>query len=705
MYGVQIDLLYESALLLACVSFSLSAFVLSKGVGNRLNWSYSTLGLAISIWSFSFFLTNAIGWRLFESINLLANLFIGPLALSFLHLLLRPEGKFLNAINRISFFLLFLVSPFILLGMDHHPLIRQISYLSPSLIILTNLYLFVSEAPRASGPLGRWGDFANFYTLEMRTALKQRNAWLYLGGILVVSLGSLDHFSWMGRTVPAIGNFLICIYLYFIKDVVLLSSLLSSRRLFGRFFSHVAAAMICFVVFVTLTAWVGSNKTLLLINSFLASLVIVLSIDPIRSLSVVLFQRIFFKEATRIDLLIKRESRALVGAFHAQAIATATDSFLKDALEGKLVSFYAIDSEGKQFRKIQDGTLHQMLPETLPASFPLLNYWQRAKQWLPILQEELGREASRMMVASQQASLQLMIDSLESLQSTIAFPLTFNRAVLGFATVNLLEPPEHWEASWGPLRLLEPYFLRVGESLRELDMYARLRDRDRLATLGEMATGLAHEIRNPLGAIKGAVQVIDPRPGDPNEPFLRIIIDETNRLNGVVTQFLHYAKPFKGEYSWVDLRVQLKSICDRYRHELANNKIDFNVQFPEYMPTVFCQPDLIGRVLTNLLDNSQRALLGASMDSQARVSVRLGYNYSQEGAEISLSVEDNGPGMTPEVLDKIFIPFFTQSPQGTGLGLSICQRIAEAHGGRMEATSVPGEGTVITLRFVCQRKE
>ncbi|MFX5494477.1 histidine kinase dimerization/phospho-acceptor domain-containing protein, partial [Acinetobacter baumannii] len=79
----------------------------------------------------------------------------------------------------------------------------------------------------------------------------------------------------------------------------------------------------------------------------------------------------------------------------------------------------------------------------------------------------------------------------------------------------------------------QPFFDRAGEALRELDVYARLRERDRLATIGEMAAGLAHEIRNPLGAIKGAAQVIDPKPGDPAEPFLKIIIEEVNRLNDV----------------------------------------------------------------------------------------------------------------------------------------------------------------------------
>jgi two-component system sensor histidine kinase HydH len=116
-------------------------------------------------------------------------------------------------------------------------------------------------------------------------------------------------------------------------------------------------------------------------------------------------------------------------------------------------------------------------------------------------------------------------------------------------------------------------------------------------------------------------------------------------------------------------------------------------------------------VLTNLLENALRAF--STLDEASKggqkiptVSLRLAHTIREEGkAEISLSVEDNGPGMSPEVMDKIFIPFFTRSAQGTGLGLSICQKIAEAHGGRIEASSVPGEGTLMVLRFTAEWKE
>ena len=515
----------------------------------------------------------------------------------------------------------------------------------------------------------------------------------------------------MGRNLPAVGNLLLAFYFYAIKDAVLHQGLVSPRRILGRFLVTLSGALSIFLVVVLLTAWVRTKITLFLINAFFAALVAAATVDPVRSLANMLFQRFFFQEAKRINTLIQEASKEIAGAFHGQAIALATSGFLRQALRGSLTSFYALDSEGRYFLKIQDGTASENLPESLPASFPFIQRWASAKSWIPILNTELERESRRETLPSKVAAAQMNLQALESLHSTLAFPLMHGRAVLGFATMSLPEPPEHWEESWGALPLLSPFFERAGEALRELDIYARLRERDRLATIGEMAAGLAHEIRNPLGAIKGAAQVLEPKPGDPSEPFLKIIVEEVNRLNVVVTQFLNYAKPFQGKPEWANLNDVVRSAGERFGDRFRENGIALSVQVPEFLEKtlVKCQPALLGLVLNNLLENSYRAL--SSSDAQRRgqenptVSLRLAHTIRESMLEISLSVEDNGPGMSLEVLDKIFIPFFTQSPQGTGLGLSICQKIAEAHGGRMEASSVPGEGTLMTLRFTSEWKE
>jgi signal transduction histidine kinase len=452
-----------------------------------------------------------------------------------------------------------------------------------------------------------------------------------------------------------------------------------------------------------MTNWVKRDPALYLINAFFAAFVAVSSLDPIRSLVSVVYQKIFLQEASRINQLTRDAGKEIAGAFHANAIAAATEKFLKNALDTGLISFYALDADGDRFRKVHDGTPEGKLPESLPASFP---HFFSAKSWAPALTAELKRRARRETLPAKLAQIQLALESLESLHSTLAFPLVHHRSVLGFATVNLEDPPENWDESWGSLPLLAPYFEKAGEALHELEVYARLRERDRLATLGEMAAGLAHEIRNPLGAIKGAAQVLDPKPGDPQEPFLKIIVEEVNRLNSVVTQFLNYAKPFQGQAEWVDLRELTRNASEGFARRCAESGVDFGLFRPDSMPLVRCQPSLIRLVIINLLENAFRAVKSEKPGQNSpTISLRLAHTIRDDSVEVSLSVEDNGPGMRPETLDKVFIPFFTLSPQGTGLGLSICQKIAEAHSGRMEASSVYGTGTLMTLRFTAESKE
>jgi len=710
MYAAKIDLLFESALLLAGVCFSLGVYVLSRGVGNKLNLAYAALTLAISVWAFSFFVANVLDWRLFESTHIIANLLLAPLSLVFLDVMLRPEGWVFLWIRRVALASSLLLIPPVTFGLDRTPWVRDLSYYSPALIVVANFYLFFSEAFGAVKPRGGWGDFARFASIDMRQALRRRNVWLYLGGIVVTMLSEMDRVPWMGRTMPAIGNLLLALYFYAIKDAVIQQGLVSPRRILGRLSVNFVGALSTFVVILLITTWVRGRFPLFVINVFFGAFVAVVTLDPIRSLANLLFQTFFFKEAKRIDALVSEASKEIAGAFHGGAIALATNGFLHNALQGQMTSFYALDAEGRYFLKLQDGTKDGKLPESLPATFPLLQRWAAAKTGRPILNTEGERESHRETRPCRVATSQRGLQALGSLQSTLAFPLLHDRTVLGFATMNLPEPPEHWEESWGALPLLAPFFERAGEALHELDIYARLRERDRLATIGEMAAGLAHEIRNPLGAIKGAAQVLEPKPGDPSEPFLKIIVEEVNRLNEVVTQFLNYAKPFQGKPEWADLREVARAAADRFEGKLRKAGVRLHRQIPDAMPQVKCQPALLGLVLTNLLENSLRALTAPDAaprmgQKSATVSLRLAHTIREGFIEVSLSVEDNGPGMSPEVMDKIFIPFFTQSPQGTGLGLSICQKIAEAHEGRMEASSVPGEGTLMTLRFTAEWKE
>jgi signal transduction histidine kinase len=250
-------------------------------------------------------------------------------------------------------------------------------------------------------------------------------------------------------------------------------------------------------------------------------------------------------------------------------------------------------------------------------------------------------------------------------------------------------PPEPWGNNWGLLPILYPYFEQAAATLRSMEVYVKQREKERLATLGEMAAGLAHEIRNPLGAIKGAAQFLDPSFDRPESKFLKVIIEEVDRLNRVVTQFLEYSKP-----QTIDLKpVNLSQLAEKTVEFLRpSGPSQINLSFsPSTQPVrVPVSPEQIQQVLLNLIQNSLKALEGKEAGNVKVIVTTEGYGSHREALVI---VEDDGPGIKREHLEKIFIPFFTTSPSGTGLGLSICQKIIEGHHGRIEVASEEGRFT------------
>ena len=231
-----------------------------------------------------------------------------------------------------------------------------------------------------------------------------------------------------------------------------------------------------------------------------------------------------------------------------------------------------------------------------------------------------------------------------------------------------------------------------------MEIYVRQREMERLATLGEMAAGLAHEIRNPLGAIKGAAQYLDPSGDKPESRFLKVIVEEVDRLNRVVTQFLDYSKPPVTEFKQVELLPLVNKTVDMLKANPVEG-VRLEMSGVAKSVAVMAAPEQIQQVLINLIQNSTKALSGRS-DGVIRVGVDI------DGAsEAVVSVEDNGCGIKREHLDKLFIPFFTTSPSGTGLGLSISQKIIEFHRGRIEVATEEGRFTRFSVILPLVKKE
>ncbi len=220
-------------------------------------------------------------------------------------------------------------------------------------------------------------------------------------------------------------------------------------------------------------------------------------------------------------------------------------------------------------------------------------------------------------------------------------------------------------------------------------IYQKLRSQDRLATLGEMAASLAHEIRNPLGSVKGAAQYLsDESLPETSQEFVRIILDEADRLNDVLTRFLDYARPFKTTPEPTDVDDLIRDVVKLLSEGEKPDGVTIKWDFGKPVGAALVDGKLIRQVLINLVKNAWEAQPGGG---EVEVSAR------RSGESIVIEVADRGPGIGPEAQEKLFMPFFTTKESGTGLGLVISLRIVQAHGGQISVRPRAGGGSRIIV--------
>jgi signal transduction histidine kinase len=204
--------------------------------------------------------------------------------------------------------------------------------------------------------------------------------------------------------------------------------------------------------------------------------------------------------------------------------------------------------------------------------------------------------------------------------------------------------------------------------------------------LGELAAGLAHEIRNPLAGIAGAIEIIGRElpASSPSREVLQEVRHEVLHIQTILTELLQYARPQPPEFHPGDLNATAEHAVALARQQAASRPIQLEFVPAEQLAPVEHDAAQIQQVLVNLLLNALQAIEGAG-------TVRLEVEPRDTCAVVT--VTDTGRGIAPEHLAQIFQPFFTTKGQGTGLGLSLARRIVEAHGGRIEVSSLRGGGS------------
>ena len=312
--------------------------------------------------------------------------------------------------------------------------------------------------------------------------------------------------------------------------------------------------------------------------------------------------------------------------------------------------------------------------------------------------EVIGRYATEVFVHTPEIG-ETLLETLGSRRGTTNLSLTLRR--LNGSTLPV-------EMSTAPLRGVEGKDLGVvgvfGDVTVVRELEAQLRRSDRLAALGTLAAGLAHEIKNPLTSLRTFTRHLSRKFDDAGfrQSFQEVVPRELERIDEIVEQLLDLARPSRLHLQPVAVRVLLDRVLDLYTHQLESRQIVVGREYARAVPAVPADPDLLYRAFVNLVANALEA-----MEPGGRLTVRTGWHHGPDpfGAvprgrmarRLRIEIEDTGCGISTLDADKVFDPFFTTKAGGTGLGLALTHKIVEDHGGTISFRSAPGRGTTFRI--------
>ena len=527
------------------------------------------------------------------------------------------------------------------------------------------------------------------------TAAAPRLRYLFYASVLALALGQPG--------IPVVGATVTAVYLYFMAQTLVRERLLDLPEILGRITVMTILVITVTAVYAALLLWVpwrfADEPMLLLFNTLLASFAVLMLVDPLRTELERRLEGWLFRERSALRAILVQLRTRLFNVIDPDEMVKVVLDNLRESNRVTRAAFFLVDRQGLALTLRGHLGSPVLARLDLAARRPLLERLRQGPQLRDVLQRQRERAGNEL-----QAELDESLQTLAEIGASLALPV-LGRATAddGRATYDLL----------GVLfvedeRLLEPFsreevelftgvVAQAAVMIENSKVYEQRKERDRLAALGQMAAGLAHEIRNPLGAIKGAVQVVEPgmKGADATtREFLGVIVEEVDRLNRVVTQFLSYSRPYSGEMSAIQLGDVLTATLRLLEED---NRQRVTVTIAPNLPKIRGDAEALRQVLLNLLRNAFDAI--NSQDTPGRVWIHVGLRRHglASGDAVTLSVRDNGPGFTPQALANLFVPFHTTKSGGTGLGLPISQRIVENHRGLIEASAPEGGGAQFTV--------
>ncbi len=523
---------------------------------------------------------------------------------------------------------------------------------------------------------------------------KIRLLYLVVGGVATVTAALLD----VAPSGSSFGNIFIIIYLYFLSQTLVRYRLLDLNELLGRMVVLATLVLIVTLIYGVLVKWVGPDQHgLFFFNALIASTAILIVYDPLRSRVEGAVNKWMFQEKYELTRRIDNLRADLMNIIDVRESVPRVMAALEDSRRVTHASAYFVDPDGSGYELA--GHIGPR-PEARLDAVANRAFFERLRRAGVVSIEGLEREiaAGKNQQTEEKQNLLLMSRALELLNGSVVVAIVGEEQLLGMLVLRDERLREAYSSD--EIDLFRGVAASIGVTLQNSQVYERMKERDRLAALGQMAAGLAHEIRNPLGSIKGAAQLLQPigqqSSDSTTKEFLDIIVEEANRLNKIVSQFLDYARPYRGDPSPLDVNDVVKKTLQLLEKEEGASRIEISSNLVEGLPPVRADPEQLRQVFLNLSLNALQAMPQTGK-LQVSTSLRRSTRRGATAAFLEVRFRDTGVGIPPGDLRNLFIPFFTTKDKGTGLGLPISQRIIENHGGTIEVRSQPGAGASFTV--------
>jgi signal transduction histidine kinase len=505
----------------------------------------------------------------------------------------------------------------------------------------------------------------------------------------------IEYLPYVGLDIPPVGTILILVFLYALSRSITHYRLIDLYELAGRL--GVLTALAFVLAFILWLMRLVSGEQLFL-HVVVSAFVVLILFDPVRTKVQEWISQVFFHERFELERTILALRRSVAHILEIDELGEVLVAGLDASPRFTQGALYLLGPDARVFiLKNHFGPKPAERVEMAPAR-PLIDRLSRTGT---AVLENAERELEERRLLGDDREAETAHDiavTMRALQASVCLGLRGESGHLyGFLAVR--DDRLRDAFSREEVQLLAGLATQVAVTVENSQLYQQMKEKDRLAALGEMAAGLAHEIRNPLGSIKASAQYLSETSEQPEGrgEFLDIIVDEVDRLNRVVSSFLDYARPPHTDPQPIYVNSAVQLTLQFLRPECDSAEVGLHVTMDPDLPKVRIDIEHLRQVLINLVQNAVQAMASGGdiyVETRTQDRFRIGGGARRW---VQISVRDTGPGMAPNLLANLFVPFVTTKQQGTGLGLSISQRIVSEAGGRIEVRSRQGFGTTFVV--------